>query len=125
MWKFWIGNLYLLVAVLCASGGHIMLKALLNELGTFGFDWSSLQAMCSLGRALRLLAALAMVIAGFLFWIMSLSRLNISYAYPIASSSVLLVTFFSVLFLNEAVSARMWWGTALIVIGTILVAPLR
>jgi len=125
MSKFWIGNLYLLLAMLCAAGSHVMLKALLNEIGTLGFDWASLQAMCSFGRASRIFAALATLVVGFLLWIMSLSRLDISYAYPIASSSALLVTFFSVLFLDEAVSARMWLATALIVLGTILLGSLR
>jgi uncharacterized membrane protein len=54
---------------------------------------------------------------------MSLNRLNISYAYPVACSSTLLITFFSVFFLNKAISVRMWTGTVFIVLGTILLVP--
>ena len=123
MTTFWIGNIYLLLAMLCAAGSHVLFKALLNEIGPLGFNWNSLYALFSYGRSARAFLAAMLLIAGFLFWILSLSRLNISYAYPIASASALLVTFFSVLFLEEAVSVRMWWGTALIVLGTILLAP--
>jgi drug/metabolite transporter (DMT)-like permease len=123
MSNFWIGNIYLLLAMLCASGSQILLKALLNETGLIGFKWSFAQVLCSQGRALRILMVLAMLIAGFLLWIMSLNRLNISYAYPVACSSTLLITFFSVFFLNEAISVRMWTGTVFIVLGTILLVP--
>ena len=123
MSTFWIGNIYLVLAMLCAAGSHILFKALLNEIGPLGFNWNSVYTLCSYGRSPRVFSAVALLIVGFLCWLMSLSRLNISYAYPIASASALLVTFFSVLFLEEAVSVRMWWGTALIVLGTLLLAP--
>jgi len=123
MTTFWVGNIYLLLTMLCAAGSHILFKALLNEIGPLGFNWNSVYALCFYGRSSRAFLAATLLIAGFLFWIMSLSRLNISYAYPIASASALLVTFFSVLFLEETVSVRMWSGTVLIVAGTILLAP--
>jgi len=47
-------------------------------------------------------AALAMIVMAFIFWTLSLSRLELSNAYPIACSSALIVVFFSVLFLGEA-----------------------
>ena len=125
MSKFWIGNFCLFLSILCAVASQIMLKALLNEIGAFRLDWPSLQVLFVSERAARIYIVVAVLIVGFFLWVMSLSRLDISYAYPIASASALLVTFFSVLFLNEAVSPRMWLGTALIVLGTILVAPHR
>ncbi len=125
MSKFWIGNVYLFLAILCASASQVVFKAILIETGTLGFDWPSLQVLCSFGRVLRTLGAIVMVIAGFVLWIMSLSRLNISYAYAFACSSALLVNFFSVMFLNEEVSVRMWWGTAFIVLGAILLGSSR
>ncbi len=125
MSKFWVGNIFLLLAMLCASGSHILFKALLNDTGPLGFNWPFFQTLFSYGRSYRMFLAVALLLAGFLCWIISLSRLNISYVYPIASSSALLVTFFSVLFLGESVSVRMWWGTAFIVLGTILLGSCR
>ena len=120
---FWVGNACLLLSMLCASGSQIVFKALFNETGPLRLNGAFAQALASPGRLPRLALALALLVAGFLFWLASLSRLNVSYAYPIACSSALLVTFLGVLLLGEAVSARVWWGTVLIVVGTALVAP--
>jgi drug/metabolite transporter (DMT)-like permease len=125
MSTFWIGNTYLLLAMLCSSGSQGVFKALFNERGPLGFNGAFVQALCYPGRVLRISAALALLIAGFVFWMMSLSRLDLSYAYPVACSSAVIVILFSVLFLGEAVSIRSWCGTVLIVLGTVLLAPSR
>ena len=64
-----------------------------------------------------------MLVAGFLFWILCLVRLELSYAYPVACSSVLFVSLFSVIFLGETVTPRMWIGTAFILVGLVLLMP--
>lgn len=123
MSAFWIGNICLGLSILCAAGSQVTIKALFNETGPFSLSWSFLEALLPPGRLLRAAVAVVLVGGGFLLWVAGLSRLNVSYAYPIACSSALLVTLFSVLFLGEVVSARMWLGTALIVAGTTLLAP--
>ena len=125
MSKFWIGNFYLLCATLCASGSQVMLKALLNKTGPLSFNRSFVDSLFSSGRALHLAIVLVLLVAGFLFWVMSLSRLDVSYAYAVACSSALIVTFLGVVFLGETVSPKMWWGTVMIVLGTVLLAPSR
>jgi multidrug transporter EmrE-like cation transporter len=125
MSTFWTENAYLILAVLLASCSQIVLKALLNGMEPSGFNWSFVRGIFSYGRVFRMLLALAMLMAAFVFWIMSLGRLNISYAYAFACSSALLVNFFSVMFLNEEVSVRMWLGTVFIVLGTILLGSSR
>jgi len=125
MSTFWIGNSYLLLGMFCTAGSQIVFKALFNETGPLEFNGSFVQALCYPGRVLRVLAFLALFVAGFVFWMMSLSRLNLSYAYPVACSSAVIVTLFSMLFLGEAVSIRGWCGTVLIVLGTLLLTPSR
>lgn len=125
MSAFWIGNTYLLVGLLCASFSHILFKSIFNDTGPLNLHWSSVYILFSYGRGVRVFLALGLLVVGFVLWMMSLSRLDISYAYPIASASALLVTFFSVLFLGEAVSVRSWCGTVLIVLGTALLVPSR
>jgi drug/metabolite transporter (DMT)-like permease len=123
MSTFWMGNIYLLLGMLCASGSQIVFKALFNEMGPLRFNGSFVQALCYPGIVLRVLAALVLLVAGFVLWMMSLSRLDLSYAYPVACSSAVIVALFSVLFLGEAVSIRSWCGTGLIVLGTALLTP--
>jgi uncharacterized membrane protein len=41
----------------------------------------------------------------------------------VASTSVLLIAIFSVVVLGEAINLRMWAGTALILVGIVLLRP--
>ena len=118
------GNAFLLLSILFASGSQVVLKGLFNETGPLSTNGLFLEQLLSEGRFVRLSAALAMVVVAFIFWTLSLSRLDLSYAYAVACSSALVVAFFSVLFLGEAVTTRMWGGIVLIVLGTaLLVSP--
>lgn len=65
----------------------------------------------------------ASLLGGFLLWLACLTRLDLSYAYPIACSSVLLVTLFSTAFLGEPVTLRIWVGTLSILFGILLLLP--
>lgn len=123
MSRFVTGHAYLFLAMLCASGSQVMLKALLNETGPLSFDRSFFDSLLSSRSALRLAMVLVLLVGGFLFWVMSLSRLDVSYAYALACSSALIVTFLGVVFLGEIVSPKMWLGTVMIVLGTVLLAP--
>ena len=123
MSNFLLGNTYLLLSMLCGAGSQIAFKVLFNETGPLSLTWSFLQQISSFVKASLLASALALLVAAFLFWLMSLSRLDLSYAYPMACSSALIITFFSMIFLGEAVSFRMWCGTLLIVLGVMLLTP--
>jgi undecaprenyl phosphate-alpha-L-ara4N flippase subunit ArnE len=125
MSNFLLGNIYLLLSMLCSAGSQMAFKVLFNETGPLSLTWSFLQQVSSFWKVSVLASALALLVAAFLFWLMSLSRLDLSYAYAIACSSALIITFFSMIFLGEAVSFRMWCGTLLIVLGVMLLIPSR
>jgi uncharacterized membrane protein len=55
-------------------------------------------------------------------WLFALSRASLSFAYPFAALSYVLIVVFSVLVLHETVPALRWLGVAFIVTGIILVA---
>lgn len=123
MSEFWIGNVSLLLTMLCGTASQIVLKALFNETGPL--QWSLRQIPKHPGAIARIALASVLLGAAFIFWMMTLSRLELSYAYAVACSSALLVAFFSVFFLGETVTAKMWLGIVLIVLGTALVVPSR
>ncbi len=68
-------------------------------------------------------AAFGLLVTAFVLWLLCLQRLDLSYAYPIACASVLLVSLFSMIFLGEAVTPRMWLGSLLILVGIALLTP--
>jgi uncharacterized membrane protein len=55
-------------------------------------------------------------------WLFALSRASLSFAYPFAALSYVLIVLFSVLVLHEDVPVLRWIGVAFIVTGILLVA---
>ena len=125
MSRFMVGNLFLLLSIVSATAGHILLKSVVDDVKSSGLGWETVQALFAAGRFWRGGGGAALVVVAFLFWLVALTRLDLSYAYPVACSSLLLVTLFSVLFLGEPVTARIWVATVLILAGVVLLAPSR
>jgi len=123
MSKFAVGNILLFASMLCTTTSHILIKRLVDEGPENGLTLSALIELFTGPRLFRSMAAGTLLVAGFLFWALCLSRLTLSYAYPVASTSVLLIAGFSVLVLGETITLRMWAGTALILVGIVLLRP--
>lgn len=68
------------------------------------------------------LAGVCLYAVSSFFWLIALSRVDLSYAYPFVGLGYVLVVAFSWLFLGEHVSPLRWAGTALIVGGVLLVS---
>jgi drug/metabolite transporter (DMT)-like permease len=123
MQRFVVGNVYLLLSMVSAVSSQILLKALIDELQPLISGLRELPGAFDGPRSMRLAASLALLVAGYGFWVLSLTRLNLSYAYPIACCSVLVAVLLSVLFLGESVSPRQWIGTVLLLTGAVLLMP--
>ena len=108
--------------MICTTASHVLIKRLVDESGGKA-PFEMLTGLLAADKIVRAFAAGGLLIAGFTLWIVCLSRLSLSYAYPIASTSVLLVAGFSIVILGETITPRMWAGTALIVIGVVLLSP--
>ena len=61
-------------------------------------------------------------VSAFIFWLAAMSTLDISFMYPLLSLAYLVTTFMAFLFLGEHVSGLRWVGTALVVLGCLLIA---
>jgi drug/metabolite transporter (DMT)-like permease len=120
MSQFAVGNMFLGLSVLLGAGAQVVLKRLMLAMGGGGIQALTPVRLWNDGLLSVATAAGAMLIAGFLFWLASLSRLDLSYAYPVACTSALLVAVFSALFLNETVTLKMIAGTILMVAGAAL-----
>ena len=56
-----------------------------------------------------------------LLWVLALSELDLSYAYPMVSLSYVIVAFSSIVFFKEEISKQRWLAIAVITLGVILV----
>lgn len=61
-------------------------------------------------------------VAATALWILALSKLDISYVFPLLSSSFILVAILSRLLLGEYISRKRWMAILVICLGVILIA---
>jgi len=113
----------LLVTVTLNVAGQYLMKRGMTDVGAISGDLSALAG--SLATAFMNPYVLAGVGAyGFssIFWLVLLSRVDLSYAYPALSMGYVLITLVSAIALGEQVSGLRWAGVFTISIGVILVA---
>jgi drug/metabolite transporter (DMT)-like permease len=68
---------------------------------------------------------LVLYISNFFLWMKILSKIDLSVALPLASSSYILIPVAAVFFLHEFVSPLRWLGLALIVVGIYFISQSR
>ncbi len=115
----------ILLSVSLAAVAQLTLKHGMNVVNAdlrphrFGLDAASLRSLAStwavwLGLFLFGLSALV--------WLVVLSRASLSFAYPFASLTYVLILLFDRFWLNESVPGLRWAGVAFIATGIIMVS---
>ncbi|MBW3577057.1 MAG: EamA family transporter [Actinobacteria bacterium] len=111
-------------AIALATVGQLLLKAGMVEVGEPVRLVSSVGVGGMLGRALttwQVPLGLGVFGLSAMFWLVTLSRLPLSVAYPIVSLSYLLILAFSVIVLGERPALTVWIGALLIMVGIALI----
>jgi drug/metabolite transporter (DMT)-like permease len=114
---------YILISVLGGAVGQVLLKMGMSSLGAMTFS------VDHLGNLLWRLATNPLVVGGLmiyacgtLFWLLALSRVDLSFAYPFASLSYVLMLLASWLLLNEHISLTRLAGSFVIIIGVLIIS---
>ena len=105
---------YLLLTVILISVGQILQKLAARRLETQSGVGGGILSL--FGDSNFWLAAFAMGL-GLFAWLLALSNLDVSRAYPILGSSFAVTAVLSVVLLGERLSVRRWVGVVLITIG--------
>lgn len=119
-----INSVVLLLGVIALTAtAHLLLKIGVDRVESAGaFD---LRSPLATARAILsspvILVALPIYAAGFGGWIVVISRLKLSVAYPGLGLMYALIPLLSWLVLKETVSVLQWAGIALIVVGVLVV----
>ncbi|MDP9023405.1 MAG: EamA family transporter [Actinomycetota bacterium] len=111
-------------AIGLATVGQLLLKAGMVEVGEPVSLVSSVGVGGMLGRVLttwQVPVGLGVFGLSAVFWLVTLSRLPLSVAYPIVSLSYLLILAFSVIVLGERPTLTVWIGALLIMVGIALI----
>jgi len=124
------GNLTMLIALILLSVTFAAVAQLTLKHGMNGLNDQLAPARFGVdARSLRVLIATPAIYAGlFLFglsalvWLVVLSRASLSFAYPFAALTYVLILLFDLFILDETVPPLRWAGVALIVAGIFLVS---
>jgi len=115
--------LLILGAVLLGTLGQLLLKAGTNAIGSFAFTSANLLPV-SWQLATQPLIFGGLLVYGFssIVWIMALSRVEVSIAYPMVSIGYVLTAIAAWQFLGESISAMRIAGIGVIILGVVIVA---
>ena len=110
-------------ATLKATVGQVLLKTGMRQVGPVSrADLSSpLPLLLMVFSNPLILIAIPLYVAGFLVWLIVLSKLDLSHAYPFLAVTYVLVPLLSWLFLGEQVPLMRWIGIAVVCLGIVLV----
>ncbi|MEO8537015.1 MAG: EamA family transporter [Betaproteobacteria bacterium] len=115
--------LFLLTGVLLNAAAQLLLKGGTNRLGVITIttaNWlSTLTRMASEGY---FIAGLALYGISVVVWILGLSRVPVSIAYPLLSLGYVVNAIAAHYLLGEALTAQRWLGIGFIIAGVYLVA---
>ena len=113
----------ILLAILIAVGGQFSLKYGVGQVGRIdgAAIANPLQLLTRVALNKYVILGLMLYGMGAAVWIVVLSRVPLSFAYPMLGLSYVAVVLVSALFLQESVSLTRWAGVVLIVVGVALV----
>ena len=115
MWKL-VGLVSLQTIFL--SGGQVMLKLALNQLGTFEWSWNYFKSvLCDFW----LLACGISFGAATILWLYILKEFEFSQAYPLTSLGFVFGMIAAWLVFGESIPFSRWIGLILVVIGCFLI----
>jgi multidrug transporter EmrE-like cation transporter len=113
----------LAISVVFAVAAQFTLKAAMNSVGRIG-STEIAAAGETISRALkepRLWLGLTLFGVSAMFWLVVLSRVDLSVAYPFVGLSYIVVVMISRLFLHEQVSALRWIGVVVVAVGIAII----
>ena len=117
-----IAIIYILISVLASTVGQLLLKKGMNDLGSVTL--SANQFLLTTWKMVSnpyVFIGLVIYVAGTIFWLAALSRVDLSYAYPFASLSYVVMLVASWMMFDEKITLSRLLGTLVIGIGVLLI----
>lgn len=113
----------LVLAVSLATAGQLLLKAGMTDIGEVAGIGPGhlLELVGSVLTSWKALLGLACFGGSSLFWLVVLSRVPLSTAYPFVALSYLIILGFSTIVLHERPPLLTWGGAALIMTGIVMI----
>lgn len=114
---------YILISVCAGAIGQILLKHGMNNMGAVTLSVDGVPSLL-LRLALNpfVVGGLVLYACGTIFWLAGISRVDLSFAYPFASLSYVIMLLASWQLFDEQISLIRLSGTALIALGVFVIS---
>jgi len=113
----------LMTGVLLNAGAQLLLKAGTNSVGVFEFSRDNLVPVgWRLATEPHIVGGLACYVISVVVWVMALSRVEVSVAYPLLSIGYVVNAIAAWYMFGEAVTPMRLAGIGIIIVGVCLVA---
>jgi drug/metabolite transporter (DMT)-like permease len=111
--------LIIIVVAATAATAHVLLKMGMNEVGEVGSDAlkDPIKLIGQLLSTPTIIAAIPVYAISNVGWLVVLSRLNLSVAYPVLALLYIAIPVLSTIFLSESLTTQHWAGIVVIGVG--------
>ena len=114
---------YILVSVLAGAIGQVLLKKGMSSMGPLTLSLSKLfSILWRMATNPYVIVGLFIYVGGTVFWLTALSRVDLSYAYPFASLSYVVMLAASWLLFREDISVVRLLGTLVVGVGVFIIS---
>jgi drug/metabolite transporter (DMT)-like permease len=118
-----IAVIYILISVLGSAIGQVLLKKGMNSMGPLTMTPGAVPSLLwKMGTNPYVVTGLGIYFLGTIFWLTALSRVNLSFAYPFASLSYVLMLLASWWLFHETITPLRVAGALVIIGGVLLIA---
>lgn len=115
--------LYIMVSVLAGAIGQVLLKKGMGSMGPLTLSVNQLGSILwRMGTNPYVVAGLTIYLGGTVFWLTALSRVDLSYAYPFASLSYVVMLIASWGLFKENITPLRLVGTLVACVGVFLIS---
>ena len=115
--------IYILISVLAGALGQILLKKGMGSMGPLTLSMDQVGGI--LWRIVSnpyVVIGLLIYVCGTLFWLVALSRVDLSYAYPFASLSYVIMLAASWFLFHENITPVRLLGTLIVALGVVVIS---
>ena len=115
--------MFIAISICAGVSGQLVLKRGMSAMGAQSLNGGNVvDVVLRMVLSPWVILGVAIYVAGTFFWLMVLSRVDLSFAYPMTSLSYLLIVLSSWYFLGESISPLRIAGVLTVIIGVSLIA---
>lgn len=119
----WLTIALLTIPAITGVAGQLMLKIGMSQMGALEISMAAVPSIAwRMATSPWVMGGMVIYVSGIFFWLLALNRVDLSYAYPFASLSYVLIFLSSWLLLGEQITMPRVMGMLVICLGVVLVA---